>query len=283
MINMKRLLYYKTILLFVLISSYAHCQIDYVDRATILGINTDTGYSSFGGTGVSFADFDDDGYDDITLASGPNETVRFFKNIDGLFFVPVDFFLNPIAYNYLTRSINWIDYDNDGDKDLFLTSDSDGNKLFLRENNSLSDVTLSAGLPLDNLYTYGASWGDIDNDGCIDVYISNRIGNTTITNYLFKNNCDGTFTNVTESVGLSNLPALTFCSGFFDMNNDGWQDLYVANDKFKPNYLYKNNGDGTFTDISFSSGTNILIDAMSVTVDDFNADGYFDIYITNTP
>ncbi|WP_111682985.1 FG-GAP-like repeat-containing protein [Winogradskyella tangerina] len=280
---MKKLGFVNIIILLLVFHSESYSQIDYVDRATVLGITSHTGFSSFGGTGVSFADFDNDGFDDITLASSVNEPVRFYKNIDGFFFVEVDFFSNPLAYNYQTRSVTWIDYDNDGDKDLFLTSDSDGNRLFERQNNNLDDVTVASGFPLDNLFTYGASWGDINNDGCIDVYLSNRIGNTTITNYLFQNNCDGTFSEVTDSIGLTNQPALSFCSGFFDINNDGWQDLYVANDKFKPNYLYKNNGDGTFTDISESSGADIVIDAMSVTVDDFNADGFFDIYITNTP
>ncbi len=276
---MKRIFFF----FFILSVHVVFSQINFVDRATLLGIDEHTGNSIFGGSGVSFVDFDDDGFDDITLASGSGIPVQFYKNIDGQFFIEVSFFNNPSFYSYRTRSICWVDYDNDGDKDLFITSDTDSNRLFKRENDTLVDVTLSSGFPLDNLYTYGASWGDIDNDGCLDVYLSNRIGDTTITNYLFKNNCDGTFSEVTNSIGLNNLPALSFCSGFFDFNNDGWQDLYVANDKFKPNYLYKNNGYGTFTDVSQSSGTDIVMDAMSVTIDDFNADGFFDIYITNTP
>ena len=258
-------------------------QINFVNNANTLGLDDPTGNEVFGGSGVSFVDFDNDGFHDITLASGNNVPVRFYKNINGQFFVEVSFFDTPLNYDYNTRSVVWVDYDNDGDKDFFLTSDTDGNRLFNRNGLTLTDITESAGFSLDNLYTYGASWGDIDNDGCLDVYLSNRIGNTAITNDLFKNNCDGIFSEITNTIGLINGPALTFCSGFFDFNNDGWQDLYVANDKFKPNYLYKNNGDGTFTDVSESSGTNIIMDAMSVTIDDFNADGYLDIYITNTP
>ena len=258
-------------------------QINFQNNGSVLGLTANTGTSVFGGSGVSFVDYNGDGYDDITLASGDNIPVRFYKNLDGTFFVEES--LLPISgdFSYKTRSVTWIDFDNDGDKDLFLTSDTDGNRLFENQNDTLVDVTIAAGLPLDNVYTYGASWGDIDNDGCLDVYLSNRIGATTITNYLFKNNCDGTFSDVTDSVGLTNSSALTFCSAFFDFNNDGYQDLYIANDKFKPNYLYKNNGNGTFSDISLSSGTDIVVDAMSVTVGDFNSDGFFDIFITNTP
>ena len=273
----------KFVYLIFVIPFLSFAQINFVNNANALGLDDPTGSSVFGGSGASFVDFDDDGFNDITLASGDNVPVKFYKNINGQFFVEISFFDLPDNYDYNTRSVCWVDYDNDGDKDFFLTSDTDGNRLFNRNGLSLTDVTASSGFPLDNLFTYGASWGDIDNDGCLDVYLANRIGNTTITNYLFKNNCDGTFSEVTDNIGLFNAPALTFCSGFFDFNNDGWQDLYVANDKFKPNYLYKNNGDGTFTDVSESSGTDIIMDAMSVTIDDFNADGYLDIYITNTP
>jgi hypothetical protein len=261
----------------------AQAQINFENRAALLGLTIDTGNSIFGGHGVSYADFDGDGFDDITLGTGENEPVRFYKNIDGIIFAEFNLLTGANENLDRTRSVTWVDFDNDGDKDLFVTSDTGRNRLYENTNNSLTDISDAAGFPNENLITYGASWGDIDNDGCLDVYLSNRIGGTNITNYLFKNNCDGTFSDVTEAVGLSNDPALTFCSGFFDFNNDGWQDLYVANDKFEPNYLYKNNGDGTFTDVSFSSGTNIIIDAMSVTIDDFNSDGFLDIYMTNTP
>ena len=89
-------------------------------------------------------------------------------------------------------------------------------------------------------------------------------------NYLYQNNGDGTFTNISSSTGISSVGHLSFCSAFFDYNNDGWQDIYISNDRvFNTNILYKNNGDGTFEDVSSVSGTNIDIDAMTVTIDDF--------------
>lgn len=263
-----------------LITLNSYSQIFFNDEASNIGFNEHCGTSILG-TGLSFVDYDGDGWDDITLTGTTGAPLRFYKNFQGLFFE--ELLITP-QITHPTRSVTWVDFDNDGDKDLFITSDEFYNRLFENTDSGLIEITVQAGFPTNIQFTYGASWGDINNDGCLDVYISNRIvtGNT-ITNYLYQNNCDGTFTDVTDSVGLTNAPALTFCSGFIDINNDGWQDIYVANDKFEPNFMYKNNGDGTFTDISASSGTDVVVDAMSVTVDDFNSDGFLDIYVTNTP
>lgn len=255
-------------------------QVFFANQSGLVGITDNTGAISMGG-GLSFVDYDNDGWDDITLATGNGQSIQFYKNYDGFF---VREYLLPLDLNFQNKSINWVDFDNDGDKDLFVTSQTDGNRLFQRlSDNSLEDITIVAGFVTENMNTFGASWGDINNDGCLDVYLSNHKEQSTITNYLYQSNCDGTFTEVTDLVGLTNTEALTFCSGFFDFNNDGWQDLYVANDKVKQNHLYKNNGNGTFIDVSESSGTDLIIDAMSVTIDDFNSDGYMDIFMTNTP
>ncbi|WP_299122376.1 FG-GAP-like repeat-containing protein [uncultured Winogradskyella sp.] len=272
----------KHFIVILLLSSLVslNAQVSFANQSNIVGITQGTGVVSMGG-GISFVDYDGDGWDDITLGTGDGQSIQFYKNYDGFF---VQESLLPIDLNFQNKAINWVDFDNDGDKDLFVTSQTDGNRLFERlSDNSLVDVTISAGFVTENMYTFGASWGDINNDGCLDVYLSNYKDGTTITNYLYQSNCDGTFTEVTDMVGLTNEVALTFCSGFFDFNNDGWQDLYIANDKIYQNRLYKNNGDGTFADISESSGTDFIIDAMSVTIDDFNSDGYLDIFMTNTP
>lgn len=256
-----------------------NAQLLFKDEAQNVGLQDHLGYADLG-NGLSLADFDNDGWDDITLPSANGIPLRFYKNYQGYFFQ--EMLIDP-AITYQTRSVNWVDFDNDGDKDLFITSDTNGNRLFENTDNGLIDITLNAGFSISNLLTFGASWGDINNDGCLDVYLSNRVEVGTITNLIYMNNCDGTFSDVTNDIGLENDPAPSFCAGFFDFNNDGWQDIYVANDKYAPNYLYKNNGDGTFTDVSVSSGTDIIADAMSVTIHDYNSDGFFDIYVTDTP
>jgi hypothetical protein len=135
---------------------------------------------------------------------------------------------------------------------------------------------------------FGASWGDYDRDGDLDVYICNYfIENAppifTNTNHLFRNNGDGTFSDVSVSAGLGNTIELSLQSAWIDYNYDLWPDLYVCNDKIFQNRLYRNNGNGTFTDVSSATNTGIIIDSMSATFGDFNKDGLIDYYSTNLP
>jgi len=269
----------KIILIFFLFfSSTSFSQLLFEDEASIRGLTALTGYD---GNGLSFVDYNNDGLDDITLPTGNDETLKFYKNLNG-FFVEDRVLTPPI--NYKTRSVSWVDFDNDGDRDLFVVSDVEGSKLFRQDAGFLFvDVTVSSGLFTDAIGTYSVSWGDINNDGCLDLFYSNQTLNSLVTNYLFQSNCDGTFTNITATAGLSQDARLTFGASFFDYNNDGFQDIYVINDKNGSNLLYENNGDSTFTDVSSQTSTGIVVDAMSVTIDDYNSDGFFDIYITNTP
>ena len=259
-------------------------QISFEDNASELGVDFTCGYTPIG-NGVSFYDFDNDGWDDISFTTEDGELPQFYKNFFGQF-LPIS--LNVTGTDYRTKQINWVDFDNDGDSDLFLTSNTNGNKLFENTGNLIfEDITENSGLPTINLNTFGASWGDYNNDGFLDVFITNRDPsvNSVTPNYLFKNNGDGTFSDISEIAGIDRLKHVSFCSAWLDINNDGWQDIYISNDKsaqpFHRNQLYRNNGDGTFTEIGESSGTNALIDAMTVTVGDYNADGWFDIYVTD--
>nr|WP_321236556.1 FG-GAP-like repeat-containing protein [uncultured Psychroserpens sp.] len=270
---------YCLVLLFMISYSMLHSQMLFENQAADLGVEISTG-DTFLGNGVSFFDFDNDGWDDITLTSSENHPIRFFKNSNGSF-SEQDFGLSAI--NYQTKSVTWVDFDNDGDNDLFITSDTQGNKLLENQGGMVFlDITINTGMITSNMFTYGASWGDINNDGYLDVFLNNRTA--SITNKLYKNNGDGTFADITVQAGIDQNAVFSFCSAFLDINNDGYQDLYVSNDKLNyENKLYKNNGDETFSDISVLSGTNISVDAMSVTVGDYNKDGYFDIYVTNNP
>ena len=268
--------------LFILtLSLPVYGQTAFADNSVLLGIDAATGNSPYG-NGVAFFDYNDDGWDDVTITTETGAPLRFFRNNGGTF--TEEALLAP-AITYRTKQVNWVDFDNDGDKDLFVTSDTDGNRL-LENTGSMTfvDITVAAGLPTTNMYTYGASWGDIDNDGDLDLHVNNRDEVLfVIPNKLYRNNGDSTFTDISVSAGLNTTAHSSFCSAFFDFNNDGFLDLFVANDRyFFENFMYKNNGDGTFTDVGASSGAGIFMNAMSATVDDFNHDGWFDIYITNT-
>lgn len=254
-------------------------QIDFKESANDLGVGVSYGFSDLGG-GVSFVDFDGDGWDDISFTTQEGDQLLFYKNQGGKF-VLRDFGLNNIS---AAKQILWVDFDNDGDKDLFVTSINAPNKFYLNEGQmSFIDITESVGIFTENLYTFGAAFGDIDNDGDLDLFIANRdIISKNQRNYLYLNN-NGIYEDITIAAGLSLENELTFCAAFFDYDGDGYQDIYVVNDRYtKSNKLYHNNGDHTFSDVSLASNTGISIDAMSATVGDYNDDGWFDLYVTNT-
>ncbi len=255
-------------------------QTTFVDQASSVGIGYSCG-STFLGTGVSFVDYNKDGWDDLTFATESTLPVRFFKNIGGTFVE--EFFTMPPTL-FQTKQVNWIDFDNDGDYDLFITSDTNADKLFENDGNmNFTDISASAGFPTTTIKSFGASWGDINNDGYLDVFISVRDNLFVQTNMLFRNNGNGTFTDISTSAGI-NSSSLSFCSAFIDYDMDGDQDIYVSNDKdYVKNLLFRNNGNETFTEVGGQSGTNVSIDAMSTTIGDYNKDGFFDIYVTNTP
>lgn len=269
---------YLTVSCLLLLSSVIQSQISFDETSNVHGLNASYGIGFVGG-GISFCDFDNDGWDDVTLATGAGSPIRFFKNNMGSF---TEFFPSITDFNYEYKQVIWIDYDNDGDKDLYVSSYIAPSKLYNNDGNfNFTDVTLSSGIFTSNEKNFGASWGDFNNDGFLDVFLTYRSG--IESNRLYQNNGNGTFTNVSNTAGISNVGHLSFCASFFDYNNDGWQDIYIANDRIvTTNILYHNNGDGTFTDVSVQTGADLLMEAMSTTIGDYNNDGWLDIYITNT-
>ncbi|PTX61620.1 putative secreted protein (Por secretion system target) [Kordia periserrulae] len=271
---------YTMVLLALLCFPLVHAQIFFEEKAIDVGINITGSFSTQLG-GVSFYDYDNDGWDDITFASKGNFSVRFFKNNAGTF-VEETFNISIPGHS---KQVLWVDYDNDGDNDLFVARLDAANKLYNNDGNfNFTDVSGIAGIPSTILYTYGACFGDYDNDGDLDLFLSNKDDAKIIPNQLYRNNGDGTFTDVSLVAGISTVGHLSFCASFFDYDNDGFLDIYISNDRFvNTNILYKNNGNGTFTDVSASSGAGVAANAMSTTIDDYNYDGFLDIYVTNTP
>ncbi|MFK7749793.1 MAG: FG-GAP-like repeat-containing protein [Kordia sp.] len=270
---------YTIVLLSFLYFPLVQAQILFEEKALDLGINITGNFSTQLG-GVSFYDYDNDGWDDLTFAAKENFPVRFFKNNSGTF---VEETFNMTIPGH-SKQVLWVDYDNDGDNDLFVARLDAANKLYNNDGNfNFTDVSGIAGIPNTILYTYGASFGDYDNDGDLDMFLSNKDDTKIIPNQLYRNNGDGTFTDVSGIAGISSVGHLSFCAAFFDYDNDGFLDIYISNDRFaNTNILYKNNGNGTFTDVSVASGAGVAANAMSTTIDDYNYDGFLDIYVTNT-
>lgn len=239
------------------------------------------------GNGVSFVDFNLDGWDDLSVVRKELPPM-FFLNTNGTF-EPVDLNItNEPAVNQ--KGITWADYDNDGDRDLLITQKFHPIKLYRNDGDlySMTEVTVEAGLAQESVWNSGASWVDYDRDGFLDLYICKfytavESPNFALNNHLYRNLGDGTFENVTLMAGVGDDFRPSFQSVFLDYNNDCWPDLYVVNDRMQiPNSLYMNNGDGTFSNVSATSGTNVYIDAMCGAVTDYDHDGDLDIFVSNT-
>ena len=175
---------------------------------------------------------------------------------------------------------SWGDYNNDGFPDLFLTYSYKVQLWRNLGNGSFANVTGISGISTTNTCrNTGATWFDYNNDGFLDVYISDW--DECDSNTLYRNNGNGTFTNVTESTGIqaqTNLASYTALP--FDFNQDGWMDLYISNDFDEPNDLYINGGNSTFSQQASTYGVNTMGDDMGITIGDYNQDGFFDLFIT---
>ena len=210
------------------------------------------------------------------------------------------------------------DYDNDGDPDLYLTNYGP-NKLYRNDDGRFRDVSDESGTAGPEWsppkWSMGAAFGDVDSDGDLDLFVANFTDFDPVTSpppptqespcklkgvpivcapdyyegqqdLLYLNNGDGTFRDVSASAGISQSePGHGFAAVFSDLDSDGDQDLYVANDS-GPNFYYENTGKGRFTDISWESGGMVNEHgepegSMGLTVGDYNNDGRLDIFVTN--
>ena len=249
----------------------------YIESSQASGIT----YSYSGGTygtGVSFVDFDQDGWDDITI----NQSVtgsKIYKNYNGTF-QAVSLFAETLGN---VKSTSWVDFDNDGDLDFFVTRREGVYSLYLNTDGIYTDIFFSSGIPVLNALTYGHSWGDYDKDGFLDLYIANYDSNGT-TNYLIRNNGNGTFEDVTEEAGVGNGSVYSFQGLWIDYDEDGWQDLYVVNDRnIATNNMYRNLGDGTFEDVTDELGLSDFFFSMCNVGSDYDNDGDVDLLVTNNP
>ncbi len=266
---------------FSLISIHISAQ-EYYPQAINLDVVNYFGYAIFeGGGGISCSDFNGDGYDDLTFATDDGRPILFYENkIDHFELVTPPFITNTLE----NKQVLWIDYDNDGDKDFYTTAYNGANRLYENDGNMVfTDVSVSSGLTLINDETYGANFGDLDRDGDLDLYLCNYGHQSGASNLMYEFDlATKTYTDVTSSSGTGNGMRQSFCSAFFDFDDDGDLDIYVANDRvLYGNTLYMNVGGMSFIDVSVPSHTDTSIFAMNTGIGDPDLDGDFDIYVTN--
>jgi len=306
--------------------------VTFVDIAERAGLTAPTIYGGVdqkkyiietNGCGVAFIDYDNDGWMDIFLLNGTRlegspagkqpASMLYHNNRDGSF-------SDVTAKSGLGRT-GWAsavtvgDYDNDGFDDIFTTYWGQNALYHNNGNGTFTDVTSRTGLA-----TSGTRWGsgcvfvDYDRDGKLDLFVANYLkfdlagapepgkgpnclwkgipvncgpkGMATDTNLLYHNNGDGTFTDVSESSGIGKVrERYAMTAVVTDFNDDGWPDIYVACDS-TASILYRNNHDGTFTDVAVETGAAYNEDGqaqagMGVSIGDYNGDGLVDIFKTH--
>ena len=180
-----------------------------------------------------------------------------------------------------SRAVNWIDYDGDSWLDLFVSNGPNGGQNnFLYKNNGDGTFTKITGIAItsDGRSSDGSTWGDFDNDGDPDLFVANWYNQN---NLLYKNNGDGTFELLTSSIVASD-GGYSEAGTWGDYNNDGFLDLYVCNsDGNKRNFLYKNDGNGSFTKITTGSLVTDAFSSRNADWIDYDNDGFADLLVAN--
>ena len=263
----------------IVIGNYSQSCILYRNDSTAFtNVTTAAGMNltSWGGS-INWFDYNADSRLDCYIGNDgiPTHANYLFENNDLSTFTEVAASVG-LADDLSTLSTATADYDNDGDLDIFIGNQSGSPTGVLFQNNggSFTNVSVASGLETYS-YTWGADWGDFDNDGDFDLYLAN----SNAGNQCFVNNGDGTFTESAAFLGIAD-PTSSFSCGWADFDNDGDLDLYVANGSSGVDKLYRNDG-GTFTDVAATVGTNDMRHSNSTTWADFNNDGFLDLYLSN--
>lgn len=269
------------------------------------------------GSGAAWGDYDNDGWLDLYVANlvgpidlspgrkaaSPASSVLYHNNGDGTF---TDVSAKAgVGYRGWGMATQWGDYDNDSWLDLLVTSYGENVLYHNDRDGRFSDRTRQAGLAGRRGFWAGAAWGDFDRDGFLDLYITGYVkysypaelmGPTHYDaenpasinpntfeperNLLYRNHGDGTFSEVAARAGVLGEKGKGLGAAWSDLDEDGWLDLYVAND-VSDNQLLRNLGNGTFQDISHAARVADYRSAMGLAVGDWDGDQDMDIFITH--
>ncbi len=265
------------------------------------------------GSGVAWIDYDNDGFPDLFFVNGKPgaSNALYHNNKDGTF---TDVSQKAGVAGNLTKQyrtgVAVGDYDNDGHLDIYVTAFGPNTLYHNNGDGTFSDVTSKAGVA-GGATEWSTSTGfiDFDRDGDLDLYVTNYLDYRTddnpycgfrkegyrmycnpttfdgVADRLFRNNGDGTFSDVSREAGIANPAGKGLGVVFCDYDRDGDTDIYVANDMVR-NFLYRNNGNGTFTDVAYAAGVGFDLNGkaqagMGVDCADINGDRLPDIFVTN--
>jgi hypothetical protein len=271
------------------------------------------------GSGAAWGDYDNDGDEDLFFANIAGSLTlelgavaqspaicRLYRNDGAGRFTDVTQ-RTGLELRVCGMGAAWGDYDSDGLLDLVVTSYP---SIFLFHNNgngTFSDVSSAAGLARFKGFWTGVAWSDYDKDGALDFYVCGYVkyrfnaddwskvslqfrAEVPFTlnpssyeperNLLFKNTGNGRFIEVAKRLGVDNLTGRSLSASWCDFDDDGWHDLYVAND-VSDNAMYRNLGNGRFVDVSHPAWVADYRGAMGLAVGDWDGDGDFDIFVTH--
>lgn len=228
---------------------------------------------------AAWGDYDNDGFVDMYLTNSEGQKQNMlFRNLGNGNFERVTSG-SIVTEADISRCVNWIDYDNDGDPDLFVTNESNQqNDLFQNNGNGQFTKITTGALVTSQRGSMSASWGDVDNDGDFDVLIANAGNFQPQANQLFINNGNGSFTEINTGALVTD-GGCSFGSAFGDVDNDGDLDLAIANGYCGGNinnFLYLNDGQGQFTRAPESLDTPC---SFGLAFSDYDQDGFLDLAI----
>lgn len=227
--------------------------------------------------GASWVDYDNDGWLDLFVATffSTNFNFLFHNNGDGTFTRASG---NPVVQEAASSvSGVWGDYDNDNRPDLFVANtNGENNSLYHNDGGGNFTKITTGDVVNDGGYSVGASWGDYDNDGWLDLFVANAANGN---NFLYRNNGNGSFTKITDG-NIVSSGGHSHGSAWADYDNDGWLDLLVANDQEQNEGLYRNEGDGTFTPVS-NAITQSGGSTFGASWADYDGDGDPDLWLNN--
>ena len=250
-----------------------------------------SGYLS---TGQAWGDYNNDGFIDLFLAGGRAPSMLYRNNGNGTFTLS-ELNKHVALPDTWTGGAVWADYDNDGWKDLYVLAHGANVLLHNEQGRSFKNVTHAAGVG-DTRKGTTAAWGDYNNDGFIDLYVANwaclpecqPADPVQASDRLYRNNGDGTFTDISNFLDSTMLQGAAFAASFVDFDNDGDADIYVVNDKAEHpigNVLWRNDGAGCgewcWTNAARATRSNLVRNGMGLAVGDYDNDLDLDFYFSD--